>query len=70
MCPGSGARRARAPASGIYPAGGLHWRFTGTLLAVSVSGCGRGGLWAVLRVRGLALAGALPCEVYPVGKLQ
>ena len=44
----------------------LHWHFT----------CGfgfglwGGGLWAVLRVRGLALAGALPCEVYPVGKLQ
>ena len=40
---GSGARRARASASGVYPAGGLHWRFTGTLLAVSVSGCGGGG---------------------------
>ena len=57
--PGSGARRARASASGVYPAGGLHWRFTGTLLAVSVSGCGGGGLVGCVEGQGLGARGGL-----------
>ena len=65
---GLGARGPRLPGS-ILLVG-----FTGASLALYLRfrfrAVGGGGLWAVLRVRGLALAGALPCEVYPVGKLQ